>query len=65
MEKMSHNVPQWQRALIVSDDSIFEDFGPLRPNLVPMNPAVAPATIERKPQPIEQVKQRFPDLEWV
>src|SRR5271154_986859 len=62
MENTSNNVPQWQRALVVSDDSIFEDFGPLRPNLVPMNPIVALAAVERGLQPMDQVKQRFLDF---
>src|SRR5271170_6172034 len=62
MENTSHIVPQWHRALIVSDDSIFEDFGPLRPNPVPMGPVVVPAAVGRTLQPVEQVKQRFLDF---
>ena len=62
MENTSHIVPQWQRALIVSDDSIFEDFGPLSGYPVPKNPIIAPAAIERDIQPMDQVKPRFPSL---
>jgi len=61
MENTSHTVPQWQRALIVSNDSIFEDLGPLTGDPVPMNLIPVPAAVEQNPQPMEQVKPRFPD----
>jgi len=62
MENTSHIVPQWQRALIVSNDSIFEDLGPLNGDPAPLDPIITPTAVETNIQPMEQVKPRFPDL---
>lgn len=65
MENMTHNVPHPQRALIVSDNSIFEDIGQLSPD--PSLAIQIPDTTmsETSLQPLSPVKQRFCPLSGV